>query len=83
MLLYKPVKQFMEKREAHYREQARQAAEKLREVKARELEAQAQAKEELPAREPKKAAAIIALILLGSVALGIGGYLVMKRKDED
>ena len=58
-------------------------AEKLREVKARELEAQAQAKEELPAREPKKAAAIIALILLGSVALGIGGYLVMKRKDED
>lgn len=57
--------------------------EMLKEAKARELEAQAQAKEELPAKEPKKAAAIIALILLGSIAVGIGVYLVMKRKDED
>lgn len=54
----------------------------LEEVKAREAEAIAQAKEELPAKEPGKAAAIIALILLGSAAIGIAVYLVMKRKDE-
>jgi len=54
----------------------------LEEAKAREAEAIARAKEELPAREPGKAAAIIALILLGSAAIGIAVYLVMKRKDE-
>lgn len=53
----------------------------LEEIKARELEAQAQAKEELPAKEPGKAAAFIALILLGSVAIGIAVYLIMKRKE--
>ena len=31
-LLFKPVKQFMEKREAHYREMEEQAAGKLREA---------------------------------------------------
>ena len=41
-LLYKPVKQFMEKREAHYRELDDQAAGKLRE--AEELKAAYQAK---------------------------------------
>lgn len=53
----------------------------LEEIKARELEAQAQAREELPAKEPGKAAAFIALILLGSVAIGIAVYLIMKRKE--
>lgn len=41
-LLYKPVKQFMEKREAHYRDLEEQAAGKLRE--AEELKAAYQAK---------------------------------------
>ena len=41
-LLYKPVKQFMDKREAHYQELERQAADKL--AQAQQLEAQAQAK---------------------------------------
>ena len=41
-LLYKPVKQFMEKREAHYREQARQAEQTLEEAEA--LKAACQAK---------------------------------------
>ena len=41
-LLYKPVKQFMEKREAHYRELEAQAAGKLQE--AEELKAAYQAK---------------------------------------
>lgn len=59
-----------------------QKAGALEEEKARELEAIAQAKEELPAKEPGKAAAFIALILLGSVAIGIAVYLVMKRKEE-
>ena len=41
-LLYKPVKQFMEKREAYYREQARQAEQTLEEAEA--LKAACQAK---------------------------------------
>lgn len=41
-LLYKPVKQFMEKREAHYRELDRQAADKL--AQAEQLRADCQAK---------------------------------------
>lgn len=41
-LLYKPVKEFMAKREAHYQELDRQAAEKLRE--AEEVKASYQAK---------------------------------------
>ena len=40
-----------------------------------------QAKEELPAKEPGKAAGIIVLILLASVAIGIGAYLIFKKKD--
>ena len=51
----------------------------LEEVKMRELETIAQAKEELPAKEPGKAAMIIVLILLGSVAIGIAIYLVKRR----
>lgn len=54
----------------------------LEEADKREAEAIAQAKEELPAKEPGKAALIIALILLGSAAIGIAVYLVIKRKDE-
>lgn len=41
-LLFKPVKQFMEKREAHYREMDRQAADKL--AQAEQLRADCQAK---------------------------------------
>ncbi len=41
-LLYKPVKQFMEKREAYYRELEEQAADKL--TQAQRLQAEAQAK---------------------------------------
>lgn len=41
-LLYKPVKQFMEKREAHYRELDQQAADKL--AQAEQLRADCQAK---------------------------------------
>ena len=41
-LLFKPVKKFMEQREAHYRELDQQAADKL--AQAEELEAQAKAK---------------------------------------
>lgn len=41
-LLYKPVKQFMEKREEHYRELDRQAADKL--AQAEQLRADCQAK---------------------------------------
>ena len=42
LLLYKPVKQFMEKREAHYKDLDAQAAEKL--AQAEQLKAQCQAK---------------------------------------
>ncbi len=45
-------------------------------------EALAQAKEERPAEEPKKAAGIIVLILLASVALGIGAYLIFKKNER-
>ena len=41
------------------------------------------AKEETPAKEPAKAAAIIAIILLASAAVGIAVYLIVKRKDEE
>ncbi len=59
-----------------------QRAQALQEAGEREREALAQAREELPAEEPKKAAGIIALILLGSAAIGIGGYLIIRRKSE-
>ncbi len=38
-----------------------------------------QAGEEIPAKEPGRAAGIIAVILLASLALGIGVYLIFKR----
>lgn len=56
--------------------------EQMEETETRMEEAMAQAKEELPARDPGKAAGIIALILLISAALGIGAYLIFKREDE-
>ncbi|MDO4303011.1 MAG: hypothetical protein Q4D94_03780, partial [Bacillota bacterium] len=37
---------------------------------------------EKPAKEPVKAAGIIALILLGSTALVIGAFLIFRRKDD-
>lgn len=37
---------------------------------------------EKPAKEPKKAAGIIALIVLGSTAVVIAGYLIFRRKEE-
>lgn len=58
-------------------------AEEFEEVRVREAEAMAQAREELPAKEPGKAAGFIALILLASAALGIGVYLIVKRRDDD
>lgn len=51
-LLYKPVKEFMAKREAHYKELDRQAAEKLEQAERTQAEYQAkldQAEEELRA----------------------------------
>lgn len=56
--------------------------EALEEVKTQEAAAMAQAKEELPAREPGKAAGIIALIVLGSAALGIGAFLIFKKNND-
>ncbi len=38
--------------------------------------------DEKPTEEPVKAAGIIALILLGSVALVIGAFLIFRRRDE-
>ena len=57
--------------------------EALEEVKTQEAAALAQAKEELPAKEPGKAAGIIALIVLGSAALGIGAFLIFKKNDDE
>ena len=37
---------------------------------------------EKPAEEPKKAAGIIALIVLGSAAIVIAGYLIFRRKED-
>lgn len=37
---------------------------------------------EKPAEEPKKAAGIIALIVLGSTAIVIAGYLIFRRKED-
>ena len=42
VLLYKPVKQFMDKREAHYQELERQAADKLAQAEQLKAERQAQ-----------------------------------------
>lgn len=42
VLLYKPVKQFMDKREAHYQELERQAADKLAQAEQLKTERQAQ-----------------------------------------
>lgn len=37
---------------------------------------------EKPAEEPKKAAGIIVLIVLGSTAIVIAGYLIFRRKED-
>ena len=57
-------------------------AEVMAQAEAEAVEAMAQAKEELPAKEPRKAAGVIALILLGSIAIVIGVYLILRRKDD-
>ncbi len=58
-------------------------AEQFEEARIQEIETMALAKEETPAKEPVKAAAIIAIILLASAAVGIAVYLIVKRKDEE
>ena len=60
-LLYKPVKQFMEKREAHYRELDEQAARKLEEAEALKASYQAKldgAEEEIRQARAKAQAAV-------------------------
>lgn len=60
-LLYKPVKQFMEKREAHYRELEEQAARKLEEAEALKASYQAKldgAEEEIRQTRAKAQAAV-------------------------
>ena len=56
---------------------------KMQAMKEQEAEKIAQAKTELPAEEPKKAAGFLILILLASVAIGIGAYLIFKRNDDE
>ena len=56
-------------------------AEEFAQAKQQEMEAMALAKEETPAKEPVKAAGIIALILLACAAAGIAVYLIVKRKE--
>lgn len=61
LLLYKPVKQFMEKREAHYRELDEQAARKLEEAEALKASYQAKldgAEEEIRQARAKAQAAV-------------------------
>lgn len=58
-------------------------AEQFEQARIQEIEMMALAKEETPAKEPVKAAAIIAIILLASAAVGIAVYLIVKRKDEE
>lgn len=58
-------------------------AEQFEQARIQEIETMALAKEETPAKEPVKAAAIIAIILLASAAVGIAVYLIVKRKDEE
>lgn len=57
-------------------------AEAFAQAEMEKEEALVQAKEELPAEEPGKAAGIIVLILLASMALGIGAYLVFKKNER-
>ena len=58
-------------------------AEQFEQARIQDIETMALAKEETPAKEPVKAAAIIAIILLASAAVGIAVYLIVKRKDEE
>ncbi len=58
-------------------------AEQFEQARIQEIETMALAKEETPAKEPMKAAAIIAIILLASAAVGIAVYLIVKRKDGE
>ena len=57
-------------------------AEAFAQAEMEKEEALAQAREELPAEEPKKAAGIIILILLASIALGIGAFLIFKKNER-
>ena len=81
-LLYKPVKQFMEKREAHYRELDEQAAGKLRE--AEELKAAYQAKLDGAEEEIRQARAKAQAAVQQSVEeqMAQAQQIVAKAKEE-
>lgn len=81
-LLYKPVKQFMEKREAHYRELEDQAAGKLRE--AEELKASYQAKLDGAEEEIRQARAKSQAAVQQSVEeqMAQAKQIVAKAKEE-
>lgn len=81
-LLYKPVKQFMEKREAHYRELEAQAAGKLQE--AEELKAAYQAKLDGAEEEIHQARAKAQAAVQQSVVeqMAQAKQIVAKAKEE-
>ena len=81
-LLYKPVKQFMEKREAHYRELEAQAAGKLQE--AEELKAAYQAKLDGAEEEIHQARAKAQAAVQQSVEeqMAQAKQIVAKAKEE-
>ena len=58
-------------------------AEQMQAVKEQEAKEIEQAKTELPAEEPKKAAGFLIVILLASVAIGIGAYLIFKKNGDE
>ncbi len=57
-------------------------ADEMETAKVRQMEEEAQAKEELPAKEPGRAAGFIIVILLASAVIGIGAYLIFKKKGD-
>ena len=81
-LLYEPVKQFMEKREAHYRELDEQAAGKLRE--AEELKAAYQAKLDGAEEEIRQARAKSQSAVQQSVEeqMAQARQIIAKAKEE-
>ena len=82
LLLYKPVKQFMEKREAHYRELDEQAARKLEEAEA--LKASYQAKLDGAEEEIRQARAKAQAAVQQSVEeqMAQAKQIVAKAKEE-
>lgn len=81
-LLYKPVKQFMEKREAHYRDLEEQAAGKLRE--AEELKAAYQARLDGAEEEIRQSRAKAQAAVQQSVEeqMAQARQIVAKAKEE-